>query len=204
MGLLDIFRQPPPIKDTQAVGDFIDANAAMLIQKGIYEYSRARSGHYAKVLFSEPEFLQAVDRSRWQMYPLGLAMVAEIVEGIVTSPDRQLRQDNLAVLSDIVLAVFDRYPVPAALAPGTWAEARSELAERLQMIGLHPPKWAKDVALPYTERYFAAMPIYEKLRKPDYPAISNYLKVMLCNIHAEFEKRLDRTALPDLLRVPAA
>jgi hypothetical protein len=204
MGLLDIFRKPPPIRDLQAVGEFIDTNAAMLIQKGIYEYSRARSGHYAKVLFSEPEFLQAVDRSRWQMYPLGLAMVAEIVEGIMTSPDPQVRQDNLAALSDVVLAIFDRYPVPAALGEYAWADARAELVNRLQMIGLHPPKWAKDVAAPFQERYFAAMPIYEKLRKPDYPAISNYLKVMLCNIHAEFENRLDRAALPDLLHAAPA
>ena len=183
MGLLDIFRRLPPIRDAQAVADFVDANAALLIQKGIYEYSRARAGHYAKVLFGEQEFLHAVERSRWQTYPLGLAMVAELVEGIMAVQDRQLRQDNLAALSDLVLSIFDRYPVPAALGVSTWADARAELEQRLQMIGLHPPKWAKDVAAPFAERYFAAMPIYDKLKKPDYPAISNYLKVMLCNIH---------------------
>ena len=53
------------------------------LQKGIYEYSRARAGHYAKVLFGEPEFIEAVDRARWRAYPLGLAMVAELVEGVL-------------------------------------------------------------------------------------------------------------------------
>ena len=51
MGLLDFFRRKPPIRDAAAVGDFVDENAAFLMQKGIYEYSRARAGHYAKVLF---------------------------------------------------------------------------------------------------------------------------------------------------------
>ena len=63
-------------------------------QKGIYEYSRARAGHYAKVLFREPEFQAAVEQSRWRAYPLGLAIVAELVEGVLcpaagASPSRR-------------------------------------------------------------------------------------------------------------------
>ena len=81
MGLLDIFRRAPPIRDAEALADFIDRNAAFVAQKGIYEYSRARAGHYAKVSFREPEFQAAAERSRWRAYPLGLAMVAELVEG---------------------------------------------------------------------------------------------------------------------------
>ena len=54
MGLLDMFRRAPPIRDGQSLADFIDRNAAFVVQKGIYEYSRARAGHYAKVLFREP------------------------------------------------------------------------------------------------------------------------------------------------------
>ncbi len=52
--------------------------------KAIYEY-RVRAGHYSKVLFKEPEFHKAVDLSRWRAFLLGLAMVAEIVEGVIRS-----------------------------------------------------------------------------------------------------------------------
>ena len=79
MGLLDFFRRKPPIRDAAALADFIDGNAAFLMQKGLYEYTRARAGHYAKVLFREPEFHAAVEVSRWRAYPLGLAMVGEMV-----------------------------------------------------------------------------------------------------------------------------
>ena len=61
MGLLDFFRRKPPIRDLAAVATFVDENAAFLMQKGLYEYSRARAGHYAKVLFGEPEFQHAVE-----------------------------------------------------------------------------------------------------------------------------------------------
>src|SRR3954447_15796472 len=83
MGLLDMFRPRPPIGDVPALAAFIDENAAFLMQKGIYEYSRARAGHYSKVLFREPGFQAAVETARWCAYPLGLAMVTEMVGGLL-------------------------------------------------------------------------------------------------------------------------
>ena len=41
------------------LADPIDRQSAFLMQKGIYEYARARAGHYAKVLFAEPGFQEA-------------------------------------------------------------------------------------------------------------------------------------------------
>ena len=131
MRFLDWFRRRPPIRDASALADFIDRQAAFLMQKGIYEYARARAGHYAKVLFAEPGFQAAVEQSRWRAYPLGLAMVGELVEGVLR-PYGTDRHRQLDALSSIVLAVFDRYPVPAALGAQSWSEARDELARRLR------------------------------------------------------------------------
>ena len=77
------FADPIPIRNAEGLAEFIDKQAAFVVQKGIYEYSRARAGHYAKVLFKEPEFQAACDVSRWQAYPIGLVMVAELVEGVL-------------------------------------------------------------------------------------------------------------------------
>lgn len=203
--LLDFFRRKPPIRDTAGLADFIDENAAFLMQKGIYEYSRARAGHYAKVLFGESGFRAAVEESRWRAYPLGLALVAEMVDtrlrpvvGVATSS---------AALRDIVLSVFDRYPVPAAIGPEAWAASRAELRERLDRIGLHPPKRVIDIPEPFADTYFACMPIHEKLRGSDFPTIKSYLKVTLSNIHDELTKRMDVGAVATALTrtdVPAA
>src|SRR4029453_6722366 len=88
---------------------------------------------------------------------------------------------------------FARDPARAALGEQRWSEARAELARRLQLIGLHAPKRAFDICEPWTDTYFNLMPIYEKLRRADYPTIRNYLRVTLCNIHDESHKRLDAT-----------
>jgi hypothetical protein len=191
---LELFRRRAPIRDAQGLAEFIDRQSAFLVQKGIYEYSRARAGHYSKVLFAEAGFQNAVEQSRWRAYPLGLAMVAEVVEGVLR-PYGADRNRQLDAVSAVVLSVFDRYPIPAALGEEAWSEARVELVRQLQLIGLHAPKRAFDICEPWAETYFNLMPIHEKLRRAEFPTIRNYLKVTLCNIHDEFTRRLDVTAL---------
>jgi len=206
MPLFDVFRRRPPIRDARGLADFIDQNAAFMVQKGIYEYSRARAGHYAKVLFAEPEFREAVEIARWRTYPLGLAMVGEIIEGVLRRDDDDpvRRESRIAALTDLVLSVFDRYPVPPGLGAESWRELRTELASHMNALGAHARKRAMDVPQPFAQAYFDAMPIFQKLRKPDFPSITSYLRVTACNVHDEFVKRLDTGAIPDLLREPAA
>ena len=204
MGLWEIFRRRPPVRELGELADFIDAQAAFLTQKGIFEYSRARAGHYAKVLFAEIGFQHAVEQSRWRAFPLGLAMVAEITEGILRAQAGDDRRAVLDALNSLVLSIFDRYPIPAQLAKAEWLDARCELARRLDLIGIHAVKFAKDVPEPFAESYFALMPIHEQLRGHDYQAIRNYMRVTACNIHDEFEKRADIAALVAALRTQAA
>jgi hypothetical protein len=195
MALFDIFRRRTPIRDAQALADFIDENSAFLVQKAIYEYSRARAGHYSKVLFREPEFHRAVEQSRWRAFPLGLAMVAEVVDGVVRSQPGVDRRREFEALVAIVLSVFDRYPVPEALGSAVWSELRVELERRLRLIDMHAPKRAMDIPKPFARLYFDLMPIHEKLRGRDFPTTHNYLMVTLCNIHDELSKRAVGPAL---------
>ena len=203
MALFDIFRRRRPIRDTGALADFIDENSAFLVQKAIYEYSRARAGHYSKVLFAEPEFHKAVEQSRWRAYPLGLVMVAEVADGVLRSHSGTDRRREFDALVAIVLSVFDRYPVPDSLGERLWRELRTDLERRLQLIGLHPPKRAIDIPEQYAKLYFDLMPIHEKLRGRDFPTTHNYLKVTLCNIHDELTKRMDAGAVAVLLGASA-
>lgn len=200
MRLFDIFRRKPPIRDPHALADFIDENSAFLVQKAIYEYSRARAGHYSKVLFAEPEFREAVEQSRWRAYPLGLAMVAEVVDNVLHSHSADSRAQDLDKLSAVILSVFDRYPIPAALGEVTWQQLRAGMERRLKLIGLHPPKRAVDIPEPFAKSYFDLMPIHEKLRDRDFPTTHNYLKVTLCNIHDQLTKRIDLPAVTGALR----
>src|SRR5688572_3286824 len=131
MALFDLFRRRPPIRDAGALADFIDRNAAFVVQKGIYEYSRARAGHYAKVLFSEPEFHTALEHSRWRAFPLGLAMMAKVVDAVLHGESVVERRAHIDAINGVTLSVFDRYPPPAVLTPDIWHNLRADLERRL-------------------------------------------------------------------------
>jgi hypothetical protein len=195
-----MFWRPPAVADLDALATFLDERSAFLVQKGIYEYSRARAGHYAKVLFNEREFIEALEQSRWSAYPLGLAMVGELVEGMF----RPYAGDDMAQHADsfrgFILAVFDRYPAPDSLGPAVWHDARAELDQRLRLLSLHPPKRAIDIPEPYARRYWDLMPIHKEIRSRDFPTTRSYLKVTLCNIHDELTRRADVPALARQLR----
>jgi hypothetical protein len=194
-----LFRPRPPIRDREALADFIDAQSAFIVQKGIYEYSRARAGHYAKVLFAEEGFAKSVEHSRWQAFPLGLSMVGEMVEGVLRPHAGADRRAVLDRTISVVLSVFDRYPVPPSIGEIGWQDARRELAHRLDLVGGHAPKRVMDIPEPLAESYFAMMPIHEKLRGRDFYTTRNYLRVCLCNIHDELIDRIDAPAVTGAL-----
>ena len=98
-------------------------------------------------------------------------------------------------MSALAVGVFDRYPVPSALGAAEWRDRRTELAHRLQLVGLHPPKRVIDIPEQWAQTYFDMMPIHEKLRSRDFPTTRNYLRVTMCNIHDEFVGRLDAAAV---------
>jgi hypothetical protein len=197
------FWRQPPIADLEGLAAFVDEQSAFLVQKGMYEYSRARAGHYAKVLFNEPEFLEALEQSRWRAYPLGLAMVGELIEGVLRGQAGDARPPHSAPHGAphldgwrrLVLSVFDRYPAPAAVGEVAWREARADLDRRLQALGLHPPKRAIDIPGPFARTYWDLMPIAKEIRTADFPTTHSYLKITLCNVYEEVTKRADLPAL---------
>ena len=154
MGFSSFSADRPPIRDAQALAEFIDRQAAFLMQKGIYEYSRARGGTVCQSSFRESGFQTAVEESRWRAYPLGLAMVAELVEGVLRphAVDRQSRSSMRSARSSSPSSTAMRFPPRSATQE--WSEARIELMRRLQLIGMHAPKRAFDICEPWTETYF--------------------------------------------------
>jgi len=190
MGLLDWFRRPPPIVDRASLADFLDTRAAFLVQKGIFDYARGRSGPFFTMMLKDEGFKIAVEESRWKSYPFSLAVVTEMVHGVLlplTGEPVRLA----AVLRDVVLEVIDRYPVPAAIGPERWAAMRAEVVQRVDGIALHPPKPVKDIPVPFAKVFFDNMPIHERLRENDFEQIREQLRINLISMHRDFNKYAD-------------
>lgn len=207
MGLFDFlfghFRRKPAIETAAQLAEFIDERAAFLIQKGMFDYARARSGHYAKVLLAEKDFHAAMDQARWNAFPLGLSMVGEMVEGFLRPYGGDDPRAMLDRLIPVVTGVFDRYPVPAALGAQAWSEARAALLLRLERIGTHPPKRVIDIPEPYIDAYWKLMPFDERIKTDDKPTTLAYLKMTLSRMADELTQRMDAAAMARTLEATA-
>jgi hypothetical protein len=195
MALFGFFRRKPPIREVAELADFVDQQSAYLIQRYIYDYTLARVGPYTRSLLTQPEFMQEVERTRWTAYPLGLAMVGEMVEGVLRPHAGEDRRAVLDALGALVLDIFDRYDVPQQIGTGAWRAAREELARKLDQIGTHPPKRVIDIPELYAERYFNMMPFDKALLSNDVLTTKNYLRLTLTNIRDEMVKRMDAAAM---------
>lgn len=199
MGFFDMFRRGEPIASRDELMDFLDRQAAFLTQKGIFEYSRARAGSFGNVLFDDKSFLVELEQSRWQAFPVMIAMVGEAVEGLLRPVAGEARSGMLRALTDAALTTFDRYPLPQGISAQEWAGLRNQVEEDFKLLSFHPVKRAMDIPARFIERYVAAMPIHEKLLAKDIPTIHNYLKSNLCHVHEVFVKRADAAALIEAL-----
>ena len=170
MALFGLFRRKSPIGDPKELADFIEEQASSLLHEGIE---------------TEPS----------KAYPLGLAMIGEIVDGILRpqagSQKRALADETI----DLVLGVFDRHPVPAAIGQDAWGDARSELAQRLDQISNQPPKSAADIPAQYVKRYLKIMPG----QNGNAPRVLDVLKSNLVKAQSDLEARMDAAAMAKAL-----
>lgn len=200
MPFLGFFRRKPPIREVSQLADFIDQQSAYLVQRYIYDYTHARAGPYSKSLVNQPEFMQTVERSRWSAYPLGLAMVGEMTDGVLRPHAGQDDRALLDPLIRLVLGVFDRYEAPAAIGVEAWQASRDELARKLEFVTMHPPKRVNDIPELYVERYFQMMPFDKELLTNDVPTTRSYLGLNLIHIRDELVKRMNAADMATKLR----
>jgi hypothetical protein len=194
MGIGSWFKQPSAIADRVALVDFLDSRAALVIQKSIFEFARACTGRAFTGLLRDPDFIAAMDRSRWSSYPLGLSLVAETVHGVL-SPAATGSAPLAEALRDAAFDAFDRYPVPKMFDEQFWANARDELGRRIIHVSLHPPKLVKDIPLSITKQIFGNLPIHERTRGDVQEIVVNHLRLTLIGVYDDFAGRANTTAL---------
>ena len=196
--VFDWFRKAKRIATLDELEDFLDRNAAFLVQKCIFEYSRARAGRFADQLFKEPEFRAALEGSRWRAYPYGLMLVGEMVEGQLRAVAAEHKLGMLEAMRRVCLRALARYPRPEVLDEAEWIGARERVSDRMARLQLAAPKAVKDIPLQDAQAIFDLMPIHKTLRTHDFELVRNSLRVTLCRIYEDFAAQADLRRLADV------
>ena len=195
MGFLDFFRRRSALSTLAELEDFLDSRSAFIVQKCVFEYSRARAGLLSDKLFKEAAFKAAIDHSRWQNYPICLQNVALMVELAVRphagSEGAAMRRGLAAAAANVT----GRYPVPPGFDDGFWIEARQRIAQRIEQAGLAAPRPVKDIPKENAKDFFAALPIHKNLRGADFELVTNNVRLNLCRAYEDLLKAADFPAL---------
>lgn len=202
MGLVDklvggLFAKPQPVTTRAELADFMDSRAAFLAQKCVVEFCRVRAGVYWQKLFSEKEFQEQLDLSRWRAYPPAFAMIAEMVEAALREA-AGIRQRHLpGQLAGLAKEVFARYPVPAGEEPAFWTLGLGLVEEQLAKTQSGPPRPVREMPKPMARAVFNVLPMHKDIVTNDYDYIFNNLRMNLLRAHEDFIKAADLRAVAD-------
>lgn len=200
MGLFDaILGRKKVIATWNQVDDFVADHAAFVVNRSMYEYSRARSGVLAEKLFREKSFREAMDHGRWKAFPLGVANIVELVDGRL----RAAAQGREPVLLEALVAsgqrVLRRHPSPPGVSAEWWANAAQDMEKRVRLAAMAAPKAAQDIPKSTFDEMFALVPIHPDLMKLDHEVVLNHVRGMMVNIASTLAEAIDPRALVEAL-----
>jgi hypothetical protein len=195
MTLFGFLRPEARISDGHALRGFLDRRSAFMVQKSVFEYSRARSGLLSSKLFKEPAFVAAADEARWRNYPLCLEIHAVMAEHALRPHAGSEAEAVRRALCGTATAICATYPVPKGFDAGFWRLAAERIERRIVRSGLGGLRPVKDIPHEIAEEFFRNMPIHDDLRSFDFELITNNLRVNLCRAHDDLLATADLPAL---------
>jgi hypothetical protein len=188
-----------PIRDADALADFLDRHAAFLSQSCITEFCRVRAGIHWQKLFDEREFQEKLSESCWKGYTPALTMLIEMTDATLR-PSAGLRQRALpARLEKLGHSVMGRYPLPAGAPDNFWEEQKTLLSEHIAPLAGTVARPVREMAAPMARLIYKNLPLHKQIVRHDYDYIFNNLRMNLLRAYEDFEADADTAAIVDKL-----
>ncbi len=196
-------RREKKVVSAASLAAFLDRNASLVSQKTVIGYCLVKTSLPIHELIKEKAFADAYDAAVWEAYAAVLAdlvMVAEAhLRPVAGDHPEEVARGLLRLHGDILAG----RPAPANR-PHGWAADTEALRLRLREHQAAAPKPIREIAETSGERIFAALPIHERLRKPDKPAAVAGVQFLMVGLAHEFESQIDCPAVVTELRALAA
>ena len=190
------FRKPR-IVTPESLADFMADHSAFIAQKCTIDYCQARSGLLWPQLEKEQPFRLALDRSRWEAYPLVLSDVGIMIEGLMRPA---LPSAGVLPFASWLVATYadclNRYGPPKHREPGaTWDGDIDHFRQRLGQAQMAAPRPVHEVGGESGMALHRLMPIHPSLTKLDATMIANNVKLRLARAYEDLERQGDLDAI---------
>ena len=187
-----------PVATASELSRFLEERAAQVAQQSVIGYCHVKTQLPLVELMRDQPFVDAFHISRWEAFAAVLADLVVVTEGLLRDAAGERASRLVNPLTTLFADILARHPVPAHRPQG-WSDAIEGLRVRLARAQLAQPLSFATVAETSAERLFATLPIHERLREPDKPAIVANVKFLMVGLRHQFDRRLDPPALVDAL-----
>jgi hypothetical protein len=198
-GLADLaagFRKPR-IATPDSLAGFMAEQSAFVAQKCTIDYCQARSGLMWPQLEKEQSFRDALDRARWEAYPLVLSDVGIMIEGLMRPVLQPASVLPFASWLTVTYAdCLNRYGPPKHRDPGSsWEGDVEHFRHRLGQAQMAAPRPVHEVGGESGTALHRLMPMHPSLTKLDAPMIANNVKLRLARVYEDLERQGDLPAV---------
>lgn len=190
-------RRRPRIRTLDSLAEFMASQSAFVAQKCTIDYCQARSGLMWPQLEKEAAFREALDRARWEAYPVVLSDVAIMIEGLVRPALNPAALPPFASwLVQAYASCLGRYGPPRYRGPGaTWEEDIERFRRRLGQAQLAAPRPVHEVGGESGRALHRLMPMHPSLTRLDAPMIANNVRLRLARVYEDLERHGDPAAI---------
>jgi hypothetical protein len=197
LGDLATALRKPRIATPESLAGFMAEQAAFVAQKCTIDYCQARTGLMWPQLEKEQVFRDALDRARWEAYPLVLSDVGIMIEGLMRPALKPASLLPFASwLTQTYAGCLDRYGPPRHRDPGaTWEHDVEGFRHRLGQAQMAAPRPVHEVGGESGRALHRLMPIHPTLTRQDAEMIANNVKLRLARVHEDLERQGDFTAI---------
>jgi hypothetical protein len=187
----------PRIATPDSLAAFMAAQSAFVAQKCTIDYCQARSGLLWPQLEKEQVFRAALDRARWEAYPVVLSDVGIMVEGLVRPALKPAALLPFASwLTQTYADCLNRYGPPRHREPGsTWDGDVERFRHRLGQAQMAPPRPVHEVGGESGRELHRLMPMHPSVTRLDGLMIANNVKLRLARVYEDLERQGDLAAI---------
>jgi hypothetical protein len=189
----------PKVSDWEGAAEAIRAGAAFLTQGSVYSYLRARTLLAGPKLFSNDDFVFALEICKWEGFASAAQDLIIILEGDMRDldlGDRARLPDTLVELYETTLALE---PVPSHRADSGWSDLVARFRLRVTEAINNPPKTADEVSPGTAGIIMKHAPVEDPIRAADLPMVQNNIAFRFVDYKRRMRRDFDYAAVAEAI-----
>jgi hypothetical protein len=183
-------RKTTPIRDKQALSEFISTRASFVAQTSLYGYLRTRAGMRYPELFDDDPFVISINIAKWQMWLACLSDLAVYAGGLLMKNPQAKEKVVADLIKDIVNKILEETGRPED-AGDKFFESANQVRQRLALCEFQNISDNEQAFSHSPPALVEWAPIIDELKKMDEDIVINSVRFRWQKVRQDLRQALD-------------